>query len=321
MRVVRRKNSGALVDAAVENLRCGHFFKLPFDSDGRNYYRAAQGESIEECTFALEHDGRVVSVVECDNASKILGRFGFPIEICMDPALPHELRRQVLIGVGTELQRLAREHGVDKISIRSAASTDPGGMLIGHLLRHGANAALELRAIVDLSIEEPILLADLRKGHRQQVRWGNANLTWSFVDCSNPDLGRFESYRAFHAEIAGRVTRSAESWTTMYQAIAGGRGDLVLGYHDGKLVSGTLVLDGGDTAYYASGVYRREMFDKPLGHAAVFAAILRAKARGRAVFDVGELPDAAASGKEQAIGYFKQGFASRTEASVVLTWR
>ena len=318
MRIIRKPNFGALIDAALERCSEPHFYKLAFDPSGRKYYRAVYHD-LEEYTFALEHQERVLSVIECDNASNMLGRFAFPIEPCFDPALTDELRRAAISTICSELRRLAVEHGLARIAVRATGTKNLGGMLLGYLLRHGAVPALELRAVVGLSVPQAVLMADLRKGHRQQSRWGNANLSWSCVDSADPDYRRFESYREFHAEIAGRVTRNTQSWATMYESICAGRGDLVLGYYDGKLVSGTLVLDGGDTAYYASGVYRREMFDKPLGHAAVFLAILRAKQRGCYVFDLGEFPGAAASEKERAIGYFKQGFTTQTAASVVLT--
>jgi len=72
-----------------------------------------------------------------------------------------------------------------------------------------------------------------------------------------------------------------------------------------------LTIDAGSTTYYTSGVYEREMFDKPLGHFPVFDAILRAGERGTRVFDLGEIfPAGAAEEKEVQIGFFKKGFTS-----------
>ena len=52
----------------------------------------------------------------------------------------------------------------------------------------------------------------------------------------------------------------------MFDWISSGRGELVLGYLGEDLVAGTLVVDGATTALYASGVYDRDRFDKPLAH-------------------------------------------------------
>ena len=71
-----------------------------------------------------------------------------------------------------------------------------------------------------------------------------------------------------------------------------------------------MVADAGGTAYYASGVYDRSRFDKPLGHFPVFDAMIRAGGRGVARFDLGEIVPrtADADDKEVQIGFFKKGF-------------
>jgi hypothetical protein len=320
--MLRYDKSGAAIDAALARVRSNAFMKLPFDPIGREYYRAVQGPGFREHSFALGSEKNIIAIVECDGMGGVLGRFGFPIEPWIDPVLPFDLRRQSIADIFAELRRIVIENKLSAIRLRSSAGVDPDGLLLGRTMQLGAQPTLEVRSVVDLAQSEEALFDCLRKGHRQQVRWGNGNLVLSFVDGADPDAGKFDAYRLFHAEIAGRTTRSATSWDVMYRAIAAGRGDLVLGHLHGKLVSGTLVLDGLDTAYYASGVYDRTQFDKPLGHAPLFAAMVRAKRRGLRMFDVGEVPfpGSGASEKEIAIGHFKRGFGAQAASSVILTW-
>ena len=98
----------------------------------------------------------------------------------------------------------------------------------------------------------------------------------------------------------------------LWEEIIGGRGELTVGHlKDGTLVTGTLVIDAGETAYYASGAYERELFDKPLGHFSVYNSIIRAAARGMEIYDIGEIyPKGVATDKEVQIGFFKKGFTS-----------
>jgi hypothetical protein len=317
MRLIRRTKFAEQIDAAAAPW--GIFFKLPLDAMGRAYYQATNTGDTSDATFALEHDGAIVAVIECDTIGGMLGRFGLSIEPRLDPALPYSLRQKAVVEITSEFKRLSKEMGGLPVQVRQSMGLDPDGLLLGNLIAEGATQALELRAEMDLSLDETALFDDLRKGHRQQVRWGEKNLTFSTVDQANPDRNAFEAYRLFHAEVAGRVTRGSESWDAMFASVAAGRGDLVFAHIDGQLVSGTLVLDGGDTAYYASGVYHRDHFDKPLGHASLFRAALRAKARGRTRFDVGEVPLAGVSEKEIRIGFFKRGFTNRTVQSHILT--
>jgi hypothetical protein len=312
MRLIRRTKHAELIDAALDTALWGAFFKLPLDPAGRTYYRAVGGTA--DRTFALEHDGAIVCVVECGAMADELSHFGFPLEPRVEPALAYPLRQKAAVEILSEFRRLLREDSLASVVVRLTPALDPDGLLLGPLSAEAESGRIELRAESDLALDEESLFGDLRKGHRQQVRWGEKNLVLSGVDAKQPDRAAFESYRAFHAKVAGRVTRGEESWNAMYDAIASGRGDLVLGHLDGALVSGTLVLDGLDTAYYASGVYDREQFDKPLGHAPLFRAMLRARNRGLKRFDIGELPSEA-SAKERQIGYFKRGFTNRTVSS------
>ena len=107
----------------------------------------------------------------------------------------------------------------------------------------------------------------------------------------------------------------------MFDWIAAGGGELALGrLATGELVSGTMVVDGSKVAYYASGVYDRERFDKPMAHYPLYDAILRAGLRGKTTFDLGDIPQiGTVSQKEHAIGYFKRGFATSIETGIVWT--
>jgi hypothetical protein len=106
----------------------------------------------------------------------------------------------------------------------------------------------------------------------------------------------------------------------MFETIAGGHGELSLSYAtEGALLCGVMTLEGERIAQYASGVYDRDAFDRPLGHWPLFDAILRAKARGRSRFDLGQLPAAdEPDAKVRNIGRFKRGFTDRIELE--LTW-
>jgi hypothetical protein len=125
----------------------------------------------------------------------------------------------------------------------------------------------------------------------------------------------------FHAEVAGRVTRAQASWDVMYDWVARGCGELILGSLDGRLVAGSLFVDGTQTCIYASGVYERSLFDKPLAHYPVWLGIEHAHARGMKTLELGEVPaKGAVSDKEFQIGYFKRGFATDLDDHWVWRW-
>ena len=321
MRIIRTGTIDYFADQRLCTL-LAPVFPLAVSDLGRQYYASIQGEALVDDSFLWEsRDGAILAAVECDIHGGVLQRHGAPIEIRLLPTLAATDQRRILRETFGELRRIAGVRGARRITLRTSARTDPDGAIAGTLGNEGAAPMIEMRTAIDLTLSAEDLLADLRKGHRQQVRWGQNNIAMTFVDTDTPDHAAFDHFREFHAEVAGRVTRRRESWDAMYAAITRGAGDLVLGSIDGQLVSGTLILDALGTAHYASGVYDRKQFDKPLAHATLFTAMLRAKRRGNTAFDVGEQPleQAAVGDKERSIGYFKRGFSSRLQSSMVWT--
>ncbi len=164
------------------------------------------------------------------------------------------------------------------------------------------------RALCDLSMLESDLWRSVRKSYRPLVNWGRKTMTVAQMNGANPDQTLLAEYQTFHCRVAGRVTRSQKSWDIMGDWICSGGGELLLGYIDGALVSGTMVIDEKRIGYYASGVYDRDR-NQPLGHWPLWLSIVRAKERGLLTYDLGDASDNG-SAKERAIAFFKRGFAS-----------
>lgn len=184
-----------------------------------------------------------------------------------------------------------------------------------------ASPHTRIHAMMDLSEGEQGIHKHLRKSFRSLVNWGRTNLKMTYVNADNQDRALLETYGAFHTQIAGGHEYPTLYWDVFWKEIVSGRGELSLGYlDDGTLVAGTFTTIAHNTAYYTSGVYDRERFDKPLGHFPVFDAMVRAAERGATQFDLGEIVpvELAPSPKEAQIGFFKKGFAERCD--LMMTW-
>jgi hypothetical protein len=216
------------------------------------------------------------------------------------------------------LVRLAKDHNRPLVI---ADHIGPRLSTIGvKCLNHGGKPEVSQHAICDLSLDEPTLHRNVRKSFQALINTGRRTMRLEYFNAANPKADLFDSYRRFHAKIAGRVTRPDASWMAMSDMITEGHGELTLGFLDDELVSGMMTFDGTEIAYYASGVYDRSKFDKPLGHFPLYDAILRCRQRGLRVFDLGHLPaKGTVSDKEYQIGYFKRGFA--TDIEMRLAWR
>jgi hypothetical protein len=287
---------------------------------GRAYYPAVHGGRAENRAFAVMAGEMPLLYTPATVTEGRLDHFGMPLRLFLAEALAPALRARAVEAAFAHIDGIVADAAPRGIAIE----TDAGPVLCPAAvacLGRACRAAPRVMAIVDLTAGEAARRAALRKSFRALVNWGQRSLTLAYVNHSTPDREAFTRYQVFHHHVAGRVTRPQESWDVMFDTLAGGGGELTLGHlDDGTLVSATLVVDGSACAYYASGVYNRERFDKPLAHWPLWNAIARAEARGMEVFELGEVPlPGTASEKEIAIGYFKRGFAMALHGTLVWT--
>jgi len=150
----------------------------------------------------------------------------------------------------------------------------------------------------------------LRKSYHSLINWGERNLRIEIINKDNFDTDDCDNLRLFHLKVAGRETRKLETWLLQYEEIQQGRGEIIFGYLDNKLVTGSMFIDGKTICVYWTGVYDRNHFDKirPLTHYPLWLAIQRARARGMKWMELGEIDGD--TEKAKSIGFFKSGFAT-----------
>jgi Acetyltransferase (GNAT) domain len=295
-------------------------FGLPFSDNGRSYYGAIAADTLTDYSFSFVDQQGPIATIACDlTVADRLTRFGSAIEIAMRDDINIADMRLLTSAVQSELRLIAKETGAKTATLRTTAQNDPQGIWSSSFLKASAHYVSAFRAVCDLSHDDDTLFADMRSHHRRQVRKGQGLLSLTAIDQGNANKDQFDSFRELHAEVAGRVTRPLASWNASFDLVAKGQGALVLAFIDDLLVGGTLVLDAGDTAYYASGAYRRDYFDKPISHYPLYSCFALARARGRRWFDVGDLKGEGATldEKENHIAEFKAGFTSLLRPSTI----
>jgi spore coat polysaccharide biosynthesis protein SpsF (cytidylyltransferase family) len=285
---------------------------------GRSYHAAVNGD--RDVSFFVRAGGLPALVGLCAPLDGLLGFYILPLRIFTRPGLEPAIERAAVRAAFSHLDALAK-----KLGLREAVVQEPAAPQISAIgeacLARGANATPLHHACVDLTAGHAAWRAAVRKSSRSLINWGRRNLTVRIVNREKPDRGPFDEYQLFHAQVAGRITRPQASWDVMYDFVAGGAGELVLADLDGRLVAGSLFIDGSEICIYASGVYDRAMFDKPLSHYPVWLAIERAHTRGMKTLELGVVHNkGTVSDKEYQIGYFKRGFATHIEEFTVWRW-
>ena len=184
-----------------------------------------------------------------------------------------------------------------------------------HLLDSGARATPRFFQRIDLAPDLPALRADLRKSYKSLINWGARHLDIRLHDGDTITAADMDHFRALHIRVAGRETRSRESWMAQLRMVHGGEAFALSGRLDGELVTFALFILSPRTGYYGVSASVRERFADPLGHALLWTAIERARALGCRWFDLGEQLfsyQTSATDKERQIARFKRGFGGDT---------
>jgi FemAB family protein len=184
------------------------------------------------------------------------------------------------------------------------------------LMAQGALPHLHHDLYADLRPELADIRASFRKSFRPLINAGLRNWQVFLMDGANASAPVWAEFKQLHLSVAGRSTRSDESWALQWAMVASDCA-FVVGLRDPadtRLVGAGLFQCTRDEGLYAVGAYDRALFDKPLGHVVQQRAIETMKARGLRWYRIGQChyrqDRPTPSDKMTAISAFKQGFAS-----------
>ena len=182
------------------------------------------------------------------------------------------------------------------------------------LLKVGCTGVPVYKQIIDLELGDDDLRGDIRKSYRSLINWGEKHLAITVHDHGNTTPEVIEDFRRLHIRVAGRETRSPETWRLQHRQVMENEGFIITGRLEGQLVTAALFIHSPSYCCYAVGASIREMFDKPLSHAILWRSIVEAKQRGCRVYEMGDRWDLYPekySDQEKNIAVFKSGFGGR----------
>mgnify|MGYP000881714766 CR=1 FL=1 len=196
--------------------------------------------------------------------------------------------------------------------------------ITAHYFDHIQDSVMQYHVNVDLLQSEQNIRMHIRKRYKQFVNWGERELDCHIMDRSNADKKLFNDLKQFHIEVAGRQTRSEETWDRQYEAILSEEAFVVLGYFQNKLAAGNIIMLGNKrsqikSAYYGVGVYDRSLMaeNKPISHFVILKSIFEAKRLGYNIFEFGDVTETD-DAKYNDISKFKRGFSNTLEIKNVI---
>jgi FemAB family protein len=283
-------------------------------------YWSGSGCPAVDISLVLMHDNRPcgiwpLSATSNPDGQLRIGSNGGPV---MPPLFIYGLARKsiksVTAGCLAFLERIGALFSQTDVQMVEAY-VGGDGMSEWHdrLMQFGAQPELRHDMFLDLSPAMPEIKSAFRKSYKALITSGGS--LWKVGLASSGNLSLWEEFRLLHMAVAGRATRSLESWRLQHEAITSGDAFFVyLRDVQGRMVGGGLFHVTVHEGLYAIGAYDRSLFGKPLGHVVQYHAIEEMKRRGVRWYKLGvrcyssEKPEP--SEKEVSISNFKQGFSS-----------
>jgi len=277
------------------------------------YRQAIAKDDFSNLSFFVEKNGVINAIILCHKQNGKLTYNSRAVEI-----LYHGKNKHLLVTILNELNQIAYDAGLNNFSISDYKSGRKLSSLGEHAYNLGGLPFCKFEAIIDLTQDKDIIHSNLRKSYKSLINQGEREIDFTTINKENPDREQFEAYRLFHKRVAGRTTRTIESWKSQFRMIEIGCADLVMGeMKPYGLVSSSFCSDHGDITYYGSAVYDRDLFHKPLGHASVYKSMMHAKDRGQSFFSMGVICQKnTISDKEYNIGKFKKGFCDKLSSFI-----
>lgn len=171
--------------------------------------------------------------------------------------------------------------------------------------------------LVDLSLSIHDIRLNFRKSFKPFINKGLKE--WIVEVHEQVTIESFEQFRLFHKSVAGRSTRSIDSWNIQKKQIDFKESFIV--YVKGEnniLVGAGLFTYSRDNGFYSVGAYKRDLSDKPLGHVVQMKAIETFKKNGVKWYEIGlkhllidKIPP---TKKQLTLTHFREGFATHVAA-------
>jgi FemAB family protein len=180
------------------------------------------------------------------------------------------------------------------------------------VMEKGASQKAGHELYVDMSMDISKIKSSIRKSYKSLITRGN-EIWRADLYCGKIEHEVFREFQTLHFQVAGRATRSQDTWDYQERAINDGTAFLIaLKDIVGRMVGGGFFYLSKDEGLYAVGAYDRTLFDQPLGHVVQNKAIEYMKERGVRWYKIGYRFYAQdnPTDKELSIAYFKEGFAT-----------
>lgn len=255
------------------------------------------------------------------NDAYMIGSNGLEVlpPLIVNNSLTTEARRKIFKKCINVLERVCDEMNISSYCVKEVLMKNGYSAWSQCFLENNAYVRnVSMGCFVDLSLPLDIILEKMRRTNRYSIK--KAKSLWkSKIITKNDDVdtinSTFRQFRKLHTEVAGRETRSKDTWDIQCEALKNSDDFVILLYNkENELIGASLYSTTNTNVTYSVAAYKRELFKQPVGHISQWLAIEYAKKLNKQWYYIGQRPYSndfpKPTDKEIAIGHFKEGFAT-----------
>ncbi len=313
-----RDSSFELWDKFLNNQHYSSTFYSNQELDYQTIYYTDNGSKfIDLSLFFLSNNDEIAIWPLCLNLTKdnkiiICSQFYDGISILAPNILTnlnHKLKKRVIECCLSILDFLAKKFRLNKVnSISTFTGEKDIDLWFYENFKRGCSITPEVELLVDLSLNFDEIKSFWTKSTKSDIQI--AKKTWKYKIFENIDKIDWDDFKNLHFELAGKKTRSDKTWESQIADINNKNAFAIHLYDkNNKFVGGSFFRYTSKEAIYSSGVYRRELFNKPLGHYTQQLAIQYMQKMQLKWYKIGHISaDNHANQKEKNISFFKTKF-------------
>ena len=132
---------------------------------------------------------------------------------------------------------------------------------------------------INLNISKDQLWKGIRKCYKSPINKGLREQEFILIDYKNPQEDIFRKIQQLHFTVAGRTTRSKETWNLQLSAIKKDNGFAIYSHIQNTPTGAMYVIKSTNHAYYNVGIYTDESKVRLHSHSLMWLAILYCKER------------------------------------------
>lgn len=261
--------------------------------------------------------GLTLSIERVDGVVR-LSAFGRPLCPIEDQAASGPRRKLAAKLVHRRLEELHKEYGAEPYYIRDLLFDGRMSCLSELVLRAGGQALPFFSQMIDLSLSEEEIRADLRGSLRNLVRRQRPDCGIELVTRENVTPGHRDLLRRLHLRQYGRELHTDSGWEALRRGVAAGSAFLLFSSVNDEYACGAYFPYSGKYCHYSIGANDPTQYGPGLSYLLLWRAIEHSRELGCRLFEIGDRiypgQHNHVAAKFHAISQFKAGFGSLVAA-------